>query len=340
MNAPTIRLLNIVGSPFISNNSKADENGLDELLEYSKKNRMPLLYLRALKKNNGEDEYDEKFNMLTKQWADIEERLRQVIEKLEKNNIGYTTFKSIKPFVEVTVDIDLLIMHSYEETLNLLIDSGYTLLERGPLSATFRDPLIKIDYDIYNEVGVSYIIYFDKEKVTDQITLRDLRTGGTIESLNPVTDLLAVIAHSVIKEQMYTLSEYYTTLYYLSEMDESELKSLIEMARDFRLVTAIKAHIGLTHYLHRLVHGEAPWQLEKIISIVGSNGREVRRAKRNQLKMPHKFHAFTMMRAFAEKLGESKTRRSFLKQITMMTDIEFLRDFIPKFLGHLSRESY
>ncbi len=42
--------------------------------------------------------------------------------------------------------------------------SGYRLLKKGPLSSTFRDPDFKMDYDIYDEVGVSNIIYFDQDK--------------------------------------------------------------------------------------------------------------------------------------------------------------------------------
>ena len=134
MSASTIKLLSIVGSPFINNNNEADLSGLDELLEYSKKNRMPLLYLKSLTERWLKDEYSKEYNELTDQWMRIEERITNVISILESHGIEYTTFKSIKPYIEVTVDIDLLIMNRYEDTLALLSEAGYTLLDHRSCS--------------------------------------------------------------------------------------------------------------------------------------------------------------------------------------------------------------
>jgi hypothetical protein len=263
-----------------------------------------------------------------------------VIQLLGENGIKYATFKSIKPYPEVTVDIDFLILNSYEQALERLQGAGYRLIERGPLSSTLRDPEIKIDYDIYDEVGVSNIIYLDKDKAADYIVEKQFQTGGYIDSLSPSIDLLAVIAHSVIKEQMYTLSEYYTTLFYLKNMEGVEIKKFLDMTDRLKLRNAVKAHIGLTYYLHKLVHGVEPTPLRRIASSVVLNNFEVERCIRNGLNMPHKFHPITLFRAFGDKLQESKSRRSFAKQIRSMMSPSFTMSFIPKFLSHVTRETY
>ena len=153
-------------------------------------------------------------------------------------------------------------------------------------------------------------------------------------------DLLAVIAHSVIKEQMYTLSEYYSTLYYLYTMSEEGLEKFIDMAKKLKLTNAVRAHTSLTYYLHKLVHGITPSPLLKIISVFGLNDFEIGRIVKSEVNMPHKFHPITLMFSFEEKLHELKMRRSVAEQFRSMFSLDFTMKFIPKFIKHAVRESY
>jgi hypothetical protein len=183
MGAVTLQLLQVTGSPFIKSRNEFSSSDSDELFLYSKKNRMPLLYLKSISDLDERHKDYPDFVNLNNQWVEIEKRITNVIKILNDNGIHYLTFKSMKPYQEVTVDIDLLILNSYEESLKILRNSGYKLLEKGPLSATFRDPGFKIDYDIYNEVGVSHIIYFDKDVAKFFVEKKNFQIGGYIESL-------------------------------------------------------------------------------------------------------------------------------------------------------------
>ncbi len=60
--------------------------------------------------------------VLSGTWVEVEKRIKKVIKILDDNGIRYTTFKSIKPFNDVTVDIDLLILNSYDRALQRLKD--------------------------------------------------------------------------------------------------------------------------------------------------------------------------------------------------------------------------
>src|SRR4030042_410311 len=130
MNTQTHKLLQIIGSPFVELNNRVVCFDADKLFNYSKKNRMPLLYLKSLSKMKGYEDYVEEYLRLNNDWINIEERIKKVVRILREEDIKFTTFKSIKPFREVTVDIDLLIMDSYEKTLKLLAKSDYILLQR------------------------------------------------------------------------------------------------------------------------------------------------------------------------------------------------------------------
>ncbi len=340
MNNHTRDLLQIIGSPLIETDRVLPEVDLDELHEYSKQNRMPLLFLKSILELGVKDKYYEDFLELIDQWSDIEKRIKKVTNILDLEKVEYATFKSIKPYREVTVDIDFLIYDKYELTVSKLKEEGYILLEKGPLSSTFRDPKVRIDYDIYDEVGVSYIIYYDKDKVKQKIFGKSLQSGELINSLIPEHDLLAVIAHSVIKEQMYILAEYYSTLFFLKNMDSAQLDYFIEMTEKLKLKNAVKAHIGITHYIHNKIHDKTPPQLEKIVSVFGVNEFEIKRLQKTGIKMPHKFHMRTLSKSFYEKLWEGKARRSYLSQFLHMLDPRFLADFIPKFISHVKRKTY
>jgi hypothetical protein len=336
----TTQLLRITGSPFVESRNNVFELYSNELFLYAKKNRMPLLYLKSIQNLNDHHSHYQDYIELKNQWVEIEKRITNVIRILNDNGIEYLTFKSIKPYQEVTVDIDLLIINSYEEVIKLLKKSGYKMLEKGPLSSTFRDPRFKIDYDIYNEVGVSNIIYFDKDVAKLFVEKKQFQIGGYIKSLSSEMDLLAVIAHSVIKEQMYTLSEYYSTLYYLNGMGDKELEKFIDMAKRLKLTNAVRAHTSLTYYLHKLIFGTVPTPLLKIILTFGLNNFEIGRSIKCGLIMPHKFHPLTLMFSFWEKIHELKMRRSVAEQFRSMVSIDFTLKFIPKFIKHAVRESY
>jgi hypothetical protein len=340
MNSPTYNLLTVIGSPYVNGNKELIKLDKLSMYEYAKKNKMPLLYLKSIIETDVKDNYYEDYIRLNSQWLEIEERIKKVITIIEENSIKYTTFKSIKPYPEVTVDIDLLILGSYERTVNELEKSGYVLLERGPLSSTFRDPKVKIDYDIYDEVGVSEIIYLDKDKVHNYIRNKPFQSSGMIKSLSPELDLLGVIGHSVIKEQLYIIGEYYTTLYYLQDMDTESIKKFIELIDDFKLRTAVKAHLSITSVLHQLVHGWIPISLMEIVTRIGRSDLETHRLMSSGLKMPHKFHPITLLEAFYEKLSEQKARRSYSKQFRSMVNPKFFASFFPQFVKHVIRETY
>ena len=340
MQSLTRTLLSEIGSPFLYSKPSSEGANRAIVLDYAKKNRMPQLYLRSLYEKGVSDSITDDYEGMMSQWYEIEFRVKKVMYFLNNNGIEYVTFKSMKPYREVTVDIDLLILSNYERCLEVLTDAGYKLLERGPLSSTFRDPEFKIDYDIYDEVGVSHIIYYDKEKVEEYIYHKPLQTGDSIPSYTPVADLLAVIGHSVIKEQIYLLAEYYTTLYYLRDMTETDIDLLLDLAERLSLKEAAKTHLCITEYIYRTINGDAPPRLSYLVEKLGINKREITRLEKSDLKMPHKFHALTLAKCFLEKLGEAKAFKSMTRQLIFMMNPRFTKSFLSKFIKHVTRETY
>ena len=337
----THQFLKLVSSPSVSDNPEFDAQDSSELYRYAIKNRLPLLYLQALKSLDKLQVLREKYNELIERYVHSQTAICRISELLDKTGISYAFFKSIRPYKEVTVDIDILIFGSdYEDTLRILRDHDYAFLGDGPLSTTFRDNDAKINLDIYNEVGVSNIVYLDKEALADFVGKRELPNGATVSSLDPEADLLALIAHSVIKEQMYVLSEYYTTLYYLADMKEEGLDSFLSLTDKCKIRSAVKTHLGITALLHQEAHSFVPVGLMRLVKKLNMDSLELMRVRKMGFQMPLKYHPITLFRTLVEKFGEEKARRSFASQTLSMLDLRFASTVIKRMLQHVLRETY
>jgi len=347
--SPTHEFLRLVGSPFANrtrenfNSTQAKIQNASRLYHYATKNRMSLLYLEALKRLDILAPLRKEYNKLVDKYAKTNQAIYRVSQVLDRTGVNYTFFKSIRPYQEVTVDIDILVFGScaeYEKVVQVLRRVGYVFLGSGPLSVTFRDSEAGINLDLYYEVGASHMIYLDKDGLERFVCERKLSNGELVFSLFSEADLLAVIAHSVVKEHMYVLSEYYTTLYYLADMEEEALKSFLSLVEKCKVRSAAKTHLGITALLHYEAHRFLPASLVSLLEMLGVNQLELSRAEKMGFGMPHKYHPITTIKALVEKLGEEKARRSFASQSLSMLNLKFTSSLMKEMLQHISRESY
>jgi len=340
----TARLLRIVGSPFMFETESPRNNQEVMSLYYrAVKNRMPLLYLTAIKKWN-------KLGKLKQTYIDIHGRSQSTYDAmlrlsaiLREAAIEYALFKTVRPYLETTVDIDVIILEQgedYKRSISRMNGAGYERLGHGPNSITFKDPYLNIGVDLYREVAVSQVIYLDKDKIRQHVIEKNIGPNGeTIRTLSPPADLIAIIAHSMIKEQMYTLSEYYSTLYFLVQMDSRDLETFIGMIYENALTNSARVHIGITAQLHEIAHGTIPEKIRKILYNLQLDPIEIHRSK--TAEAPYKFHILTVGKALWEKIRvEEKARKSISRQIESMLDPSFSKVALSRFIGHVLREAY
>lgn len=340
-NSPTYRILRVIGSPFTNSNSKLDTKDISRLYLYAAKNRMPLLYLEALRRHSSLDSLQEEYSTLSNRYVRIAEAISRVTRVLERAGVDYALFKSIRPYHEVTVDIDVLIFGTdYKDVMRIMDYPGCIFRNAGFISATFRDVKAAINLDIYDEVGASRMIYLDKDKLRRFVIRRELPNGEVVRALDPMADLLAVIAHSIVKEHMYVLSEYYTTLYYLADSDGEALSSFLSLVDECRMRLAVKTHLGATALLHYWIHAFTPICLRKVLDELGLNPLELSRVKKMGFDMPYKYHPLTVTRALIEKFRESKAKRSFAFQASSMLNPGFASSVVKQTLYRISRETY
>jgi len=342
----TIKLLRVVGSPFVSGKeSPANAYEASELYDCAIKNRMAFFFLTELRKSFELGKLKNAYTLMYAKYLGTYDAILRASNVLTMVNVDHAIFKTIRPYPSTTVDIDILVFGPddfHKKAIDSMGDAGYIRLGSGPHSMTFRDPAVDIGVDLYREVSVSHIIYLDKDLLKPYVTQKRLLLQGprTVSVLSPAADLVALIAHSVIKEHMYTLSEYYSTLHYLGEMSPDELSGFQKMIYENNIVSTVVVHMGITARLHEIAHGYVPEKIKEFVGGLQVKSIEGQRFERS-LKFPYKFHPLTVLRALIEKItGEEKTRRSVAKQIIGMSQPNFAGSVVRKIVEHTWRETY
>jgi len=206
-------LVKFIGIPSVCKPSLSQlrtENVLD-FLQIAEQNKIPLLFLRTvadiLEDNPTKSillRYEEKYKKVL-------DFITFIAYLLEKREIHYTLFKTLKPFPYVPSDVDVLLWsdEDLKKVVVTLKAEGHLVLERDVYGVTMFSPSLGMNIDLTTQVAVSGLVYMNKKLLFGHMS--ELEVDGTIvQTLKPYADLLAVAAHSVFKEQMYTLSDYYT----------------------------------------------------------------------------------------------------------------------------------
>jgi len=309
------------------------------LYDYSQKNRILFHFLETLKKKNA------KIFLSTHQeenvrYSKTSDAIARTSRFLREAYVDHVFFKTIRPYKSTTVDLDILILggkKSYEDSVKAMKKAGYKLVVQGPMSTTFWDSEADIGIDLYTEIAASFVIYMDKQKLLKHITNTKLPNGEYVRTFRPEVDLACIIAHSIIKEQMYLLSEYYTFIHYLEKIS---LEDFLRVVRQNNITSATRAHASITLLLHIYAHNSVPDKLERIVSHLGRDSFETARLVQNRFKTPHKYHPVTFIRSFLEITKGKKAKKSIANQICHFFDLDFSRDLLKRTIDHIVRGTY
>jgi hypothetical protein len=339
MNATT-ELLRLLGSPFVKKTSLILERAkVVELCSYSKNNRILLFYLEKIIKNNSHlfSTLHQKENV--RYWTTLD-AIAKASQALTDSRIPYVVFKTIRPYKSATVDIDILIFgekNNYVKAVDEMRRVGYKLVVRGPRSTTLLDQKANIGIDLYEQVAAGFIIYVDKQTLKPHISNTIMENGICVSVPDCEADLLCLIAHSMIKEQMYTLSEYFTFIYYLKKLN---IEDFLKLVKQNNLSCATRTHATITALLHKVAHGTVPEKLQEILFSLGEDKFEAARIIEKNLVTPHKYHPITIAKSLLEITKGKETRESIATQLFHMFNPKFSKDFTKKLINHILRETY
>jgi hypothetical protein len=340
----TFKLLKLIGSPFIIQEyaEPLRRKEVKNLFYHAIKNRITLLYLETLGRHNKLYDLENIYHKNDARCFKIYDAMAQISEFLNDLYIEHAIFKSIKPFPDASVDIDTIIFDSeqYSFVIKQFIKAGYSLLGYGPQSVTFFDEEAKVGIDLYREIAVSWVIYLDKKKLRKNITLKTLPNKKRAYTLEIQADLLSMIAHSVMKEQFFSLAEYYTFLIWLNEMNKKNIDTFKRLTISNNLCIPTKSFITIAAAIHNEIFDKIPSKMSLLLRDLGIENVEVNRLGQNSFQTPYKYHSLTVSRSLLNKIREKKFKESFALQIYKMMNPYFTNTILSGIIDHVIRETY
>lgn len=370
---PTIELLRTIGSPLVTLSLPDVEESL-EIYEHAVKNKIPLLYMDALKKqgrlNKLKSEYEQRYTQhLNFRWG-----AAKVSRVLGDAGIKHVIIKSIKLYPASGGDLDVLVFgkdDSYRQAVKVLLKAGYVTAvpqvvgeivlndedsydkavkvlttptygkddRISPTGTDFTDPEYNVFVDLQKDMALSHIVYLNKGNLGNGVIKATVLNGQEASIPAPEYDLLTVIAHSLM-EQLFLLGEFYTFLYQLSNMDEGRVINFINIVKKNRLRGAVRTFATITAELYKASFGDVPAKLELILHGLGSEKSEAKSLLDSDFKMPHRYRITTLAKIFLEKLSESRFGRTMAKQVIKTLDPRLARLVILELTEMRRRETY
>ena len=349
---PTIELLRIIGSPFVTRRTLTEPKESIELYNYAFKNRVALLYLAALKNSGQLKQLRPQYEQLEYRYKETLITVARVAKILDMANIKYAIYKTIRPYPATPNDSDIIFLGpdgAYKQALKVLRNEGYIELCQAPLQVVFSDPrgigIAKrsksggIYYiDVYKEVAADYFVYLNKDELKKSVISVEIAGYNKVKILTREADLASILVHSVFPEMTYALEVFYTILYYLKEWNKDNLDRFFNFVKSNRIVLPVRANLTVTAILHKEAFGNIPKKLLHVLNKLGGIYLpEIQRIKEKKFKTPHKFSLSTFFKTFLYKLGDSSAVKSLGVQVIHMLNPVFALD-VFKTLHHMQKK--
>ena len=342
----TVKLLRTIGSPFIANKKPSVDNAESlELYDFAVKNKISLLYLEALKQQGKLNRLKKRYDEEHARYLKFLDGMGKVSKMLDAAGIKYVIFKTIKPYLAVPGDVDIIVLddnNAYMRAYEIFHEAGYRDKEGVKSGSTGPDlisPESDIIIDLQDELELSYVVYMDKNKFRGHMVKKEIPSGVQIKTLTPELDLAIVIIHS-LTEYLYLLGEYYTLLHSLARMNERETDDFVAILKENKITAAAKAFVTITAVLHEVAFGIMPEKLEYILGNLGYEKAEAERLVESNFKVPHRYGVSTVVKVILEKMREKRFRRSVGVQVVKMLNPQLTRYMISEIIERQKREYY
>jgi len=337
----TLELLRTIALPSLKESGETiKDQMLWALYKHSVRNRMPFFYMDSVRKRQSLGSLERVYNEEELKYSKTINAISRASVLLASEDIRHAVFKTIRPYRSTTVDIDTIVFGDKTEhvrSVEAMRKAGYKLVVYGPRSTTLWDEQANIGVDLYEQIAVSLMIYIDKKTIADCVTIAGQSNGEDVKVLEPEADLACIVAHSVLKEQMYTLSEYYTFVNYLEQMD---VPDFVRIVKQNNIISAARTHAAITALLHRMTRGFVPAKLKMILTAVGEDYFETTRISRTGFETPYKYHPITVVRCLLEIAKGKMSRDSMAIQMSNMLNPGFTKKMTSALLDHVLRKTY
>ncbi len=302
------------------------------LLEYATMNKVGLLYLERSGEHGTLGKFENACIRERRKRHELLVTITRAAGLLRSGGIQYAVFKSIFPYPAIPNDVDILVFGEsleFRKATRILANAGFKVIRSSPRQISLHDTRNRkhihinmkdvYDVDLYQDAAASYLVYLDKAKFINNVIEKWI-LGKQVKTLTAEAELLAMMTHSVIPEQIYTLSTFYTSIYTLARMSFAEINKLTLMAKESRVTCPARVHCSITTALHQAAFGSIPEKLRHILTNLGREKQEVEKLRKIDFKMPYRYSLSAIVRTFMEKSKEYKFRKSLANQMICMID--------------------
>jgi hypothetical protein len=343
-------LLRFIGLPGVVEGhgfENADVHFLLNLFSLSERNKVPLLFLeRALEIESQSKSLQMLFDKYKERSQFVFDLMARVNEKLASSKTEYVVFKTFKPFPFITVDIDIIFSTRRDlmKACSILSHGGFPVAGSGAYSVSLFSPKHDMNIDLQLEMSVSQMVYLNKQQLQRHKTEININ-GCTAPVFDSPAELLTVVAHSFYKEQMFTLSEYYTTALRMLSMSDKQLRTLLELAEQTHVELSLKLILNMVNSLTAAAFKRKLPVLTDTARLVKLSQieEEIEKVAHNHFvqnrNLPHKFPPSVVAAAFMSKFTKDPLLRGTMKQ-QFVEIVSNSSKFFGDTLMHINRDTY
>lgn len=330
-NSKSTSLVRLIGIPNICEPTlKLESDSIPSFLTTAEQNKIPLLFLKTATYNIKNHDIQHILSQYEKKHKNTLDLIASTAKLLEKINVRYTFFKTLKPFPHAPSDIDVLLWSN--ENLRTVIEAlksqGCIPLEKSTYGVTMFSPKHKMNVDLTTQIAVSGLIYVNRELLFSCISQVEI-CGKTVQTLKPSTDLLVVAAHSIFKEQTYTLSDYYTFV-----MLTQYWKEAAKLAKKLHLKHAFDKVLKMAEAMTMIAFGSANPLMKSFEEVGVTNAEEL---TGQDFELPKKYDLATLAVAFLKKIKDDPMSK---KSLFHMAQSASHPAFYKKVVKHATRKTY
>lgn len=344
-----LQLMKIIGLPNNGSNVFANlsEEHLINLLPLAVNNKVPVIFLEhALSKRQAPKSVAALYEKYLQRSRLVTDLIRRTHNTLTHAGTSYALFKTMKPFPFVTVDLDI-ILFSREDLRRAYVAlrrAGAELAGFGPHSITLYSPQHDVGIDLHSEISISHMVYIDKKALAEHVVETEI-SGSAANVLDEPAELAVVLSHSLYKEQMFTLADYYSTVIRLSNMTEEQRLTLVKLAQQMRVELSLNLALKLVEILtHRAFNRniQAATKTSEAIRLgkIEEEAMQIALSKfAMSFELPFRFPALTVAAGLFTKSLKDPLMRATLgqQQIEIMTNTS---EFLHLLMLRLKRETY
>jgi hypothetical protein len=238
----------------------------------------------------------------------IQQTMAALVSGAPAEAVEWAVFKTVRPFPFSPSDVDVVVLSDggARPLAAGLRARGYSPAGGAPYTITLCDPQHDVGIDLYQEIASSHFVYLDKA------TLRPYRTwqvqgGVAVPGLQPLAELVAILAHAVYKEQLFTLADYLTLWCYGQTFAPADWDELLTLARANGVRQAVVWGLRVAKGIAHVLGDVRPWP-EALDRAVG-----VALIPR---KVPYRLlHPGLLAAAIAERVAVSRLARRSLARL-------------------------